>query len=129
MKTLIRATRKPERPGVPITQFEFESFEVPLRRATGHRPRPVGVSFEKVSVHRVSRQCKTTPGPGDAVHRTKILLPSPPFQGHGLMCLPLGARPVDHPAALSSRQSHPAAPDRFCAEAIDPEQIATLPGE
>jgi hypothetical protein len=106
MKTLIRAARKPQRSFVPITPFEFESFEVRVRRVTRHRPRPIGVSFRKVNVHRVARQFKTMPGPIDAVHCTKIFLPSPSLQGHGLMCLHSGARPVHRPAALSSRQLH-----------------------
>ena len=104
MNTLIRAAMKPQRSFVPITPFEFDSFEVRVRRVKRYRPLPLGVSFRKVNVHRVSRQFKTMPGPIDALHRTKIFLPSPSLQGHGLMCLPLGARPVDRPAALSSRQ-------------------------
>ena len=129
MKTLIRATSKAQRSFVPITPFEFESFEVRVRQVTRHRPLPIGASFRKLAVHPVSRRLKTMPGPIDAVLRTKILLPSPSLQGHGLMCLQLGARPVDHPAALSSRQLHCPAPNRFSAEAREPEQIARLSDE
>jgi hypothetical protein len=125
MKTLIRAAMKPQRSFVPITPFEFESFEVRVRRVTRHRPLPIGVSFRKVNVHRVSRQFKTMPGPIDAVHRTKIFLPSPSLQGHGLMCLPLGARPVDRPAALSSRQLYASASNPIPKAAREPEKIST----
>src|SRR5271157_5730521 len=109
MKTLTPVATKPQRFFVPIAPFEFESFEVRVRRVTRHRPLPIGVSFRKVNVHRVSRQFKTMPGPVDAVRRTKIFLPSPSLQGHGSTCLPLGARPVDRPAALSSRQLYASA--------------------
>ena len=124
MKTLIRAARKPQRSFVPITPFEFESFEVRVRRVTRHRPLPIGVSFRKVNVHRVSRQFKTMPGPIDAVHRKKIFLPSPSLQGHGLMCSRSGARPVDRPAALSSRQLHASASNPIPKAAREPEKIS-----
>jgi hypothetical protein len=123
MKTLIRATGKPQRSFLPITPFECESFEVRVRRVTRHIPLPTEVSFRKVNVHRLSRQLKTMPRPIDAVHRTKISLPSPSLQGQGLMCLHLGARPVDQPAALSSRQFPPTASNFFTTEAREPEQI------
>jgi hypothetical protein len=123
MKTLIRAARKPKRSFVPIISFEFESFEVRMRRVTPQKPLPIGVSFRKVSAHRVSRQFKTLPGLIDVVQRTKIFLPSPSLQGHGLMSLHLGARPV-RPAALSSRQFHQTASNFFTKEAREPEQIA-----
>ena len=126
MKTPIPATTKLQRLVVPMTPFAFESFEVRVRQVTLHRPLPIGARFRKLAVHPVSRRLKTTPGPIDAVLRTKILLPSPSLQGHGLMCLQLGARPVDHPAALSSRQLQLAAPDPFATETRDPEQIAPL---
>ena len=104
MKTLIRVTRKPQRLFVPITPFEFESFEVRVRRATRHRLLPIGVSFRNVNGHWVSRQFQIMPGSIDAVHRTRIFLPSPSLQGQGWMCSRLRARPVDHRAALSSQQ-------------------------
>jgi hypothetical protein len=109
MKTQIRAARKPQRSFVPITPFEFESFEVRVGRVTRHRPFSIGVSYRKVNVRGVLKQFKTIPGPVNAVHHTKILLPSPSLQGHGLMCLRSGARLVDRPAALPSRQLHASA--------------------
>ena len=104
MKTLIRATTKPRRSFVPVASFEFESFEVRVRRITRHKPLPME-SFRRMNIHRPSRQFKTMPQADRAVQRAKIFLPSPSLQGHGLMCLHLGARPVNHPAALSSRHS------------------------
>ncbi len=127
MNTLIRAARKPQRSFVPITPFEFDSFEVRVRRVTRHRPLPIGVSFRKVNAHHVSRQFKTKPGPVDAVRRTKIFLPSPSLQGHGLTCLPLGARPVARPAALSSRQLYASASNPIPKAAREPEKISTHP--
>ena len=124
MKTLIRAASKAQRSFVPMALFEFESFEVRVRWVARHKAFPTGVSFRKVNVHRVSRQFKTMPGPIDAVHRTKLFLPSPSLQGHGLMCLHLGARPDVRPAALSCRQFQPTAPNSFTKEAREPEQIA-----
>ena len=129
MKTLIRATRKPQRSFVPITPFEFESFEVRVRTVTRHRPLPTGVSSRKVNFHRVLSRFKTMPRPIEAVPLTKIFLPSTSLQGHGLMCLPLRARSIDHPAALSCRQFHPTAPNSFSTEAREPEQIAPLSNE
>jgi len=127
MNTLIRAAMKPQRLFVPTTPFAFESFEVRVRRVTRHRPLPIGVSFRKVNVHRVSKQSKTMPGPIDAVHRTKIFLPSPSLQGHGLMCSPSGARPVHRPAALSSRQLYASASNPIPKAARKPEKISFQP--
>jgi hypothetical protein len=126
MKTLIPVATKPERFFVRIAPFEFERFEVRVRRVKRHRPFLIGVSYRKVNVHRVLKQFKTIPGPPDGVHRTKILLPSPSLQGHGLMCSRLGARPVHDPAALSSGRFHPTAPNFFSTEAREPQQIAPL---
>ena len=126
MKTPIRATSKVQRLVVPMNLFAFESFEVPVRQVTRHRPLRVGASFRKLNVHRGSRRYKPMPGWIDAVDRTKIFLPSPSLQGHGLMCLHLGARPVEHPAALSSRQFHFSAPDPTPADKRESEQIAPL---
>ena len=126
MKTPIRATSKVQRLVVPMNLFAFESFEVGVRQATRRRPLRVGASFRKLNVHRGSRRYKPMPGWIDAVDRTKIFLPSPSLQGHGLMCLHSGARPVEDLAALPSRQLHLAAPDPFSAETRDPGQIAPL---
>jgi len=125
MKTLTRATRKPQRSFVPIASFEFESFEVRVRRVTRHKPLPIGVSCRKVNVHRVSRQFKTILPPIDADSRETIFLPSPSVQGHGLMCLRSGARPADCPAALSSRQLRASARNPIPKEARELEQIAS----
>ena len=126
MKTLIPVATKPQRFFVPIAPFEFERFEVRVRRAKHRRPLSFGVGFRKVNVHRVLKQFKTISGPLEAVHRTKILLPSPSLQGHGLMCSRLGARPVHDPAALPSGQFHPTALNSFSTEAREPQQIAPL---
>jgi hypothetical protein len=126
MKTLIHATRKPQRSFVPITPFEFESFEVRVRTVTAHRRLPTGVSSRKVNFRRVLSRVKPRPRPIDAVRVRKVFLPSTSLQGHGLMCLPLRARSIDHPAALSSRQFHPTAPNSFSTQAREPEQIAPL---
>ena len=125
MKTLIRDAKKPLRSFVPIASFEFESFEIRVRRVKRERPLPIGVRLRKVSVHPVLRQFKPVAGPIDAFHITKILLPSPSLQGRGLMSLPLRAQPVD-PAALSSRQFPPTAPDSFSTQVREPEEIAPL---
>jgi hypothetical protein len=124
MKSLIRATRKTKRSFVPITQFEFETFEVCVRRRNSGRPLRFGVGLTKLNGDHLSGPFKTILTPIDAARRTKILLPSPSLQGHGWMCLHLGARPVHHSAALSSRQVHLAAPNSFSTEAREPEQIA-----
>ena len=126
MKTPIRAARKPQRFFVPPTPFESESFDIRVRQVTRHISLPIGVSFLKLSIHRLSRQFKTMAEPIDDVHRTKILLPSTSLQGHGLRCSPLRARPVDHPAALSSRQFLPSAPNSCSTEPREPAQIALL---
>jgi len=124
MKTLIRATRKPQRSIVPIASFEFESFELHVRRVAGHRPLPVGVAFRKLDIHPSSRQFKTIPRPIDAAQRAKDFLPSPSLQGHGLMCLRSGARPDEQPAALSSRQLHASASNPIPKAAREPEKIS-----
>ena len=126
MKPLIPVTTKPQQFSVPITPFEFEIFEVRVRRIKRHRPFSIGVSFRKVNGRRVLNQFKTISGPLDAVRRTKILLPSPSFQGHGVDVLALRARPVQDPAALSSGQFHPTALNSFSTQAREPKQIAPL---
>lgn len=126
MKTLIRATRKPKRSCLPMTQFEFETFEVCVRRRNSGRPLPFGVGLNKVNGDHFSRPFKTILTPIDAARRAKILLPSTSLQGHGWMSLHVGARPIHHSAALSSRQVHLAAPDYFPKEAGDPEQTAPM---
>src|SRR6185369_3958608 len=110
----------------PITAFDFESFEVRVQRVTRRRPLPIGVSFRKLNGRRLSRQFKTVPGPINAVHGTQIFLPSPSLQGHGWMSLRLGARPVDHSAALSPLQLHLTAPGFFTKGAREPNQIAPI---
>jgi hypothetical protein len=108
MKTQIRAARKPQRSFVPITPFEFESFEVRVGRVTRHRPFSIGVSYRKVNVRGVLKQFKTIPGPVNAVHHTKILLPSPSLQGHGLICSRLGrGRFVIRPRSLPGNSTQP----------------------
>ena len=103
MRPLTRATTKPRPSFVPVASFEFESFEVRMRRMTRHKPLPIGVSFGSRNIHRPTRQFKTSPKPIDVAQRAKDFLPSPLLQGPGLKCLRLRARPVNRPAALSSR--------------------------
>ena len=124
MKTLIRATRKPQRSIVPIAFFEFESFEVHVRRVTRHKPLAIGAAFRRLNIHLPSSQSKTILTPIDAAQPAEIFLPSPSLQGHGLMCLRSGARPVVRPAALSSRRLHASA--SIPKAAREPEQIAPL---
>ena len=124
MTTPTRAERKPQRSFVPIAPFGFERFEVPVQRVTRREPPPIGVIFGKANMHRASTQFRPTPGPTDAVHRTKILLPSPSHQGHGLTCSRLRARPVDYPVALSSRKFRPTRPNPVTAEARQPDPMA-----
>jgi hypothetical protein len=124
MKTLTRATSKAKRSFVPIAPFEFESFEVRVRRVTRHRRVPIQVASRLVNIHPPSRQFKTTPRAIDPAQRTTVFLPSPSLQGLGMMRLHSGARPVDHPAVLSSRQFHSSALNRIPKEAREPEPIA-----
>ena len=109
MKPLIRATRNHSGHSCQWSPFEFESFEVRVRRIARHKPLPIGVSFRRMNIHRPPRQFKTIPRPIDAAQRAKNFLPSPSLQGLGLMCLRTRGRPVDRPAALSSRQLHASA--------------------
>jgi hypothetical protein len=43
MKTLMRASRKPQRSSVPIAPFEFESFVVSVQGLARHRRPPLGI--------------------------------------------------------------------------------------
>src|SRR5437899_11117183 len=99
MKTLIRAVKKTQRSFVPIASFEFERFEIPVRRVKSHGPLPTGAVFRNLS------QSKTILTPIDAAQPAEIFLPSPSLQGLGQMYLRLGARPVHRPAALPSANS------------------------
>jgi hypothetical protein len=124
MKTLIRPAKKPQRSFVPIAPFECESFEVRVRRVTRLKPLPIGVSFRGMNIHCPPRQSKTIFTPINAAQRAKGFLPSPSLQGLGLTCLRLGARLVDRPAALSSRQLHASASNPIPKAAREPENIS-----
>jgi hypothetical protein len=102
MKTLIRARTKPHGAFVPMASFEFERFEVRVRRVTHHRLLPIEFPAKRLKRHLHSTRPKTIPMPFDAAQRPKDFPPSPSLQGLGLMCLRSGARPVDRPAATSS---------------------------
>lgn len=102
MKTTFYPATKAQRSIVPITQFEFERFKIRVRQVTR---------------------------PSDAASYLKILLPSPSLQGHGWMRLHLGVRPVDHPAALSSRRLHRSAPNGSSAGTREPEETSLLSHE
>ncbi len=52
MKRVIPATTKARRSSVPVSPFEFESFEARVRLAARHSPLPVGVSFRRMNIHR-----------------------------------------------------------------------------
>jgi hypothetical protein len=135
MKTLILTTRKAQRSFVPITAFQFERFEVRVRRAKRRRPLPTEVSFKKVL-------SKAFPGNSTPYHdrsgffmHTTIFLPSPSLQGRGPMCLPLGARSVHrNPAALSPpefqqrniRAQHALALDHLCSTPSPGSGLADL---
>ena len=125
MNTLIRAARKPQRSFVPITPFEFEGFKVRVRRVTRPRRVPIQVASRRVNIHLPSRQFKTMLTPIDAAQRAKNFLPSPSLQGHGRMSLHLGARPVDLPVALSSRQLHASTPNPIPKAVREPEKISS----
>src|SRR5690348_1475084 len=101
MKPPMRAATKPQRLLVPVAAFEFEKFEVRVRRVTRIRLASTEVASRKVDPQFPSTQCKTIFRP-DSDRPAKILLPSPWPQGPGLMRLRLEARPVAHPAALPS---------------------------
>jgi hypothetical protein len=94
MKTRIRATNKRQHSLVPVTPFEFESFEVRVRLVTRSRPLPCGISCRNLTV-----PPNVSQGLNDAVEPMKIFLPSPSPQGHGLMRLHLEARPIADPVA------------------------------
>lgn len=125
MKTLIRAARKPQRSIVPVASFEFETFEVRVRRVTRHKPLVVGAASGRLNTHLPSSQPKTIVPPIDPPQPADIFLPSPSLQGRGSMRLHLGARSVDHPAALSSRQLRASASDPIPKKAHDLESIAS----
>ena len=125
MKPLFRATREPQRLFVPIVPFAFDSFEVRVRRVACHKPLPIGAAFRRMNIQRPPTQFKTTPRSIDAAQRAKNFLPSPSLQGHGLMCSHSGARPVDHPAALASRQLHASAPNPIPKAVRAPERISS----
>ncbi|PWU11949.1 MAG: hypothetical protein C5B50_22325 [Verrucomicrobia bacterium] len=105
MKTLIPATSKARRSLVPITSFEFETFEVHVRPVTRQKALPIGASLRTVKGYRLSRRCKNLPEPINAVHGRKIFISSPSIQGPGPMRLQLEARPALAPAALPSGQA------------------------
>src|SRR4030095_10239375 len=102
MKTLICATRKLQRSIVTIASFEFESFEVRVRRVTRHKPLVIGAAFRRLNIPFPSSQSETVLTPIDPAQPNEIFLPSPSPQGLGQKCLPLEARPVGRPTALPS---------------------------
>jgi hypothetical protein len=85
MKTLICATRKPQRSILPIAPFEFESFEVRIRKITRHKPLVTGAAFRRLNIHLPSSQSKTILTPIDAAQAAEMFLPSPSLQGLGEM--------------------------------------------
>ncbi len=123
MKTRIRVTGKPQQEIVPILSFEFEIFEVRVRRVTRHKSWGIGAAFKRVNIH-IGSRCKTTPTPIDAAESAKIFLPSPSPQGLGQTCMRLGARLVGCPAALSSREFHSSSLNSLAKAARESEQIA-----
>ena len=100
MKTLIHAPRKPKRSFVPVTPFAFESFEIPVRRASGTRLLQSKAALRKANSPRASRLIETTPRPIDAAQPAKIFLPAPSMAGQGLTLLRFGARPLVQGATL-----------------------------
>jgi hypothetical protein len=98
MNTLTPAAKKPLRSLVPIKSFVYENFEVPV--VACHKPLAIGAAFRRLNMH----QSKTILTSIDAARPGEIFPPSPSLPGHGLMCLPFGARPVVRPAAPSSRR-------------------------
>ena len=83
-------------------EFEFETFEVRIRRAAHHKPLPIGATLRTTKIPLPLKQFKTVPKPIDAAQRANDLLPSTSLQGLGLMRLHSGARPESRPAALPS---------------------------
>ena len=120
MNTQTRAAKNTKRLFVPVTGFEFESFEIPVRPLTCHKPVPIGVTCRKLHFPRFLRPLKAKPG---RIGAPKIFLPSPSLQGQGLTCLHVGARPLD-PAALPSPQFRIPAPDPVPKGAEEAEPVA-----
>ena len=102
MKTQTRATKKTQPLFVPIASFEFESFNLPVRRVKSHGLLPIGAVLRKLNVCPQSSEIKFTHAPLSGAESAKIFLPSPSPQGPGRMCLRLGARLVSRPTALPS---------------------------
>lgn len=103
MKTLVRATRKSKRLLVPMTPFQFEEFDVPVRRLSDNGPLQSKAAFRKVNSHHRPRPLKIFPTAIEGAQPPKVFMPSPSL--HGLMLWRLGTRPVAHAPALSSGHS------------------------
>jgi len=66
MKTLIHNTNKAPGSIVPIAPFEFEYFEIPVRRVSRNRPLQSKAGFRGVNTRHHSRRFKMIPGKIDA---------------------------------------------------------------
>jgi len=125
MKTPTRTAKKIQRSIVPIASFEFESFDIPVRRVNSHRPLPIGAVFRNLNVDPRSSQFKTIFTPIDTAEPAKIFLPSPSPQGREEMRLRLEARPVGPAALPSGNCIFGSQSDRL--EALEGESIAPRP--
>ena len=125
MKTQTRTAKKILRSSVPIASFEFESFEIPVRRVKDHGPLPTGAVFRSLNVDPRSSQFKTTLAPIDTAQPAKIFLPSPSPQGREEMRLRLEARSVGPAALPSGNCLFGSQSDRL--EALEGESIAPRP--
>jgi len=125
MKTKNRASKELKRLAVPMASFEFESFDIPVRRVNSHRPLPIGAVFRNLNVDPRSSQFKTILTPIDTAQPAKNFLPSPAPQGREEMRLRLEARPVGPAALPSGNCIFGSQSDRI--EALEGESIAPRP--
>lgn len=115
MKTKTRASKEIKQLAVPMASFEFESFDIAVRRVNSHRPLPIGAVFRNLNVD----PCSSTAEPA------KIFLPSPSLQGREEMRLRLEARPVGPAALPSGNCLFGSQSDRL--EALEGESMAPRP--
>lgn len=82
MKTQIRAAKKTRWSLLPIAPFEFESFEIPVRRFDNNGPLSIGAVFRTMNVDTDSGLFNPSLTPIDIAQSAKIFLP--PHSAHGL---------------------------------------------
>ena len=125
MKTKTRASKEIKQLAVPMASFEFESFDIAVRRVNSHRPLPIGAVFRNLNVDPCSSQFKTIFTLIDTAEPAKIFRPSPSLQGREEMRLRLEARPVGPAALPSGNCLFGSQSDRL--EALEGESMAPRP--